>query len=208
MADLSAHLSKDIIIRQVGVLDAYTVDQVHDEFAPLDDEPTMVSRLRNGEMCSFSKAKVMPLVQMTIDRECGNGADAIVILCTNRFDPLSCRVPLIVPYTLIHSMTQALGAGLRLGALFPFETHAESMKENWKETGFHVAYQCRISSDSSPIDESVAFFQESGCQLLVMDCIGYDFALYEQYLEKLQIPIIHPRSLLAETLHYLLHVTF
>lgn len=57
MVDLSAHLSKDIIVRQVGVLDAYTVDQVHDEFAPLGNEPTMVSRLRNGEMCSFQRRK-------------------------------------------------------------------------------------------------------------------------------------------------------
>lgn len=206
MVDLSRKLSKNIEIRQVGALDALGVGEIHDQLAPVDDEPTMVSRLRNGEMCTFSKEKVMPLVQAAIDRECQSGADAIVILCTNRFDPLKSTVPLIIPYTLIHSVTAAIGAGLKVGALFPFESHAASMADNWRETGFDVSYQCRMAQETTPIDESVAFFRQKGCQLLVMDCIGYGFALREAYQRKLNIPIIHPRALIADVLHDILHV--
>ena len=203
MTDLGNHLSADIEVRQVGALDHLSVEQVHEELAPVGDEATMVSRLRNGEMCSFSKEKVMPLVQAAIDREGENGADAIVILCTNRFDPLTSKVPLLIPYNLIHSLTAVVGAGMKIGALFPFESHALPMAENWKETGFDVVYQCRSAAETAPIDQAVAYYKEQGCQMLVMDCIGYDFALREQFQQALNVPIIHPRTLIADLLQNL-----
>lgn len=207
MDEMTMHLSPEINIRQVGVLDPYTVDEVKTKFAASDDELKLVSRLSDKQMTAFSKSKVMPMVQETIDRECADGAALIVILCTNKLDELHANVPFIEPYELIHSVVGTISSDCKVGALFPFEEFGEEMHGNWLEEGIDVVYRC-AHADSSCSDEIADYFTSEGCNLLVEDCIGYSWDCKTFYAEKLGIPVVHPRSLIADMIHNLLNIKF
>ena len=66
----------------------------------------MTSRLSNGDDGLFEE-KVMPLLLRAIRREEEAGVAMIVIL-TNVSDRLHSRVPIIVPFDLLHKMTAAV----------------------------------------------------------------------------------------------------
>lgn len=200
--ELRELIRSEIEITQAGALDTFTPDEALTQFAPIYGEPTMVSRLRDGRMGTFSAAKAMPLLQACIDCACDDGADIVVVLCTNRFYGLRCRVPLILPFDLLHGTVKALNAGLHIGALFPLETYAHEMAEWWMEYGVNPDYLC--VAPNAQLDLDVIGLQFSSVDFLILDCIGYNRRIRDQLSQSLGIPIIWPRALIADMVNSLL----
>lgn len=206
MDELEAHLSSAIEVRQRGALDHMSVEEVKSRLVPSPGEAVMTSRIRGGEMMDFSKKKVMPLLQKAIDEECEKGASMIAILCTNAFDALHCRVPMLLPFDILHSITAAIQADCKVGALFPFESFAGIMEKNWLDYGVSVVYQCMGTKEKN-WDRYAEFFRQKKTDLLILDCIGYTYACRDYFAKQLSIPIVHPRTILVETIHSLLGVS-
>ena len=183
---------------------AADVSELRRQVEPEADEPTLVSRLRNMEMCQFSRKKAMPLLQQCIDRACDDGADVIIILCTNEFEALHSRVPILVPYTVLHTLVPAMAGAMRTGFLFPFETHAAPMQKNWEKAGVVGGHICYHHSTGQPWEDVVAFFKKEHSDLVVMDCIGYSVDMGRELSAALGKPVILPRSLLIHLTHALL----
>lgn len=200
--ELRSMIRPDIAIRQAGALDALSPDAALERYAPVDGGATMVSRLSDGRMGSFSAEKMMPVLQDCIDRVCGEGADIVAILCTNRFTGLHCRVPLILPFDLLHASVQALNAGLRIAALFPLQSHAEQMARWWREYGVDADYLCAAPAD--PPDSEAIVAQFASADLLILDCIGYCKKTRDLLAKRLQIPVVWPRAMIADMINSLL----
>ena len=205
MDELQSHLSEEIEVRQLGALDSLSIREVKDHLTPVPKEAVMTSRLSNGEMMDFSKEKVMPLLLQAIRREEEAGVAMIVILCTTVSDRLHSRVPIIVPFDLLHKMTAAVRSDCRVGALFPFRQFAEQMKENWIRGGVDVTYECMAPKE---LDRGryLDFFKKQRADMLVLDCISYTYECRDYFVRNLGIPVIHPRTVIVSTIHDMLGI--
>lgn len=201
--ELGTHLSKEIMIRQKGALDHLSAKEVKRELEPMNGEPVITSRILDKTMMNLSKAKVMPLLQRAVDGECRDGADVIVLLCTNAFDRLHSRVPMIIPYQLLRGVVTAVQSDCKTGALFPYADYAGQMEENWRKSGVQVAYKC-----ASPMEKCfhryTEFFREEAVEMLILDCIGYTYECRDFFSRELGITVVHPRTVIVNVIHSLL----
>jgi len=205
MYDIVRHLSPQIEIRECGALDNLTIEQIATDLAPKEGEASTTARVRDMSMMVFSYEKVIQLMQQKIDEEIAAGSSMIVILCTSKFPPFKSSVPIIELYDLMHRMVPSLMGNNKIGALFPFDEYAKEMGESWEDVGVPVVYKTVPSKDANK-QEYIDYFRNAGVEMIVMDCIGYSYATKKFYSEQLNIPIIHPRSLLVSTIHDLLNI--
>lgn len=201
--ELRGHLSGGIEIRQRGALDHLSVEEAMEELRPGPGEPVLTSRLSDKSMADFSRKHIMPLLQKAIDKECENGADIVVILCTSEFDELHCRVPLIIPFRLLRGIVAAVKADCKAGALFPFKEFACGMEKNWLKYQVPVVWKC-LTPGNNDWDKYIDFFKEEQAELLILDCIGYTYGVRDYFRQKLDIPVVHPRTLIVGMIHSLL----
>lgn len=201
--ELKQHLSEEIEVRQRGALDHLSVKEVREKLAPLQGEPILTSRLSDKSMADFSKAKVMPLLLKAVNEESSKGADIIVILCTSAFDEIPCFVPVIIPFHLLRGIVTAVKADCNIGALFPFQQFAEQMQKDWETYGISVRCKCAAPNETN-WDKYVDFFKKEKTELLIMDCIGYTYECRDYLAKELNIPVIHPRTLIISAIHSLL----
>ena len=202
VTELRGLIRPDIGFIHRGVLDEFLPEEASARFACEGNEPTMVSRLSSGKMGVFSAVKIMPLLQRAIDQVCSEGADCVVLLCTNRFDELRCEVPLIVPFSVMHSLVASIDSGMSVGALFPFESHAAPMARYWKDYGIDLEYAC--AAPGSEIDYEAVAEKFRKKDLLILDCIGYTGTVRRELSKRLKVPVLWPRALIADLVNGLL----
>jgi protein AroM len=190
-------LPENIEYYEAGGLDGYTVEEVHRSFDTAEGEKTLVTRLADGSMATLSSEKVLPLVQKRILLAAEEGAKGIVILCTSRFPVLLSKVPLIVPFDLMHSMFPPMARSLKVGAVFPFEPYGESMKAEWKEAGLDVVYRCKAPAAVRHGREIAELFAGEDIDFLILDCIGFTREQRRQAEEALGVPVIQPKRVIA-----------
>lgn len=201
--ELKEYLSEQITIRQRGALDHLSAGEARKELAPASGEPVLTARLSDKSMADFSRKRIMPLLCQAVDEECRNGADVIVILCTSAFDEIHCSVPVIIPFHLLRGIVTAVKADCSAGALFPFREFAGQMQKDWEKCGVSVCYEC-ASPKEADWDKYVNFFEKEKIELLILDCIGYTYECRDYFAKKLNIPVVHPRTLIINMIHSLL----
>lgn len=203
--ELKEHLAGEINIRQRGALDHLSMEEVKEKLRPKEGEPVLTSRLSDKSMMDFSKKEVMPLLQKAIDEEYEKGAAIIVILCTNEFDQLHCRVPLITPFKLLRGIMTAVMADCKTGALFPFREFAEGMEANWLKYDIPLVWTCASPKERN-WETYAEYFKEEKIELLILDCIGYTYECRDYFVQQLGIPIVHPRTIMVGAIHNLLGI--
>ena len=102
----------------------------------------------------------------------------------------------------MHSLVQSIHTGMRVGALFPFESHADRMAMWWKEFGVELDYLCVNPGSEMDFDYISSKFQKS--DFLILDCIGYARRVRSELSRRLDIPILLPRALIADLVNSLL----
>jgi len=202
--DIRTILSDHIEIVHAGVMDEFSCEYVCNELAPSNDGEPFVSRLSDGAMHAFSRKKTMELLQKKVDMYCNQDINAIILLCTSKFDPINCNVPLIVPFKLLHNTLKSIDSGMKISAVFPFESHAESMKKSWEEEIALTDSICVNPSDLLGSKKIIEYFLSNKTDLLILDCIGYTNEWHNIISEGLGIPVIHPRTLIAGLLNNIL----
>ena len=199
--DIRVLLDNNIDIIHTGVMDEFSCEYIRNEFVPLEDEEPFVSRLRDGEMHKFSRKAAMELLQNKIESYCHQEIAAIVLLCTSKFDNIKCNLPLIEPYSLLHNTVKSIDLGMKVSVVFPFESHFISMKESWEQDIKLNDSICINPSDNLGCSKIIKYFQHDKPDLLILDCIGYTNEWRRIIYENLNIPVIHPRTLIAGLLN-------
>jgi len=202
MQDLLPLLPPDYSVKLVGALDNLTVEQIKKDYVPAPGEDTFVARLRNGEMVEVPREKELPLLQEAIHQAVKDGADAIIILCTLPFPVFECKVPLITPYEAMHWFIPAIGPGLKVGTLFPYESHAAIQEKTWRDHGIDIVPKCLapVVADGQAIAK---LYANENIDLLVLDCIGFTAPARDEAQKLLKVPVIHAKQLMVGLLKVL-----
>lgn len=191
-------------ITERGALDGLSPNEL-EAVVPLPDDTPYVSRLRDGSQVLLSPEKILPLLQKAVDSVVESGAEMVVVLCTGRFPTLQCPVPLLFPGRLLRSFVEGvLLPESNLGVVVPLSEQAATARESWNSITPHVH-----TASLSPYLDLAADIEEcqtlEGCDLIVMDCLGYTIGHKETLKGLLNIPIVLARTVVARAVQELIY---
>ncbi|MCR4427328.1 MAG: AroM family protein [Firmicutes bacterium] len=214
-----------IQIVEFGALDGLSDAEVA-ALAPTQGEELLVTRLRTGRSVQVSERKLYPLVEAAV-RRAKDQADAIILLCTGSFDDLESNRPLLRPDRILMSTALAVVGDGILGVLTPDRSQACWQAERWEKAARAAGLGTTVVVEAaSPfgVKESVkgnggvtscsgtevqpgpglthtelreAARALAQCDVVVMDCMGYDLSMKEVAREASGRPVMLARSVLA-----------
>ncbi|WP_028927632.1 AroM family protein [Pseudonocardia acaciae] len=186
-------------IVQRGALDGLTRADI-DALAPAPGEHPLVSRLADGDSVVFGHDRSLPLVERAVARAEDDGADAVLIVCSGSFPPLPHRRPLLLTEPLAHHAVAGLAAGARVGIVRPLADQVEDGARAWGRTlGTPVAAVTAVSPYTATLAEIAATAAQIAdrCDLIVLDCIGFDDAMRTAAARATDRPVLLVRTLAA-----------
>ncbi|WP_246588508.1 AroM family protein [Pelorhabdus rhamnosifermentans] len=190
-------------ILDIGALDDLSIEEIQ-RIAPIPGESDLIVKLRTGQSAYVSHGKLMPYMQLAIQKAIKAGAEWIVILCTGDFSKLESSVPLLLPNTILaHSVASIFKAGDSLTVIVPTPGQASEAAERWSMRGFRVA---KVIVES-PFNDHQALFnviendsivQDS--QAIIADCFGFDMNFMKNAAVFYRKPIFVSRMLISHLL--------
>jgi protein AroM len=186
-----------------GALDGFSPNDL-EAVAPLPGETPYVSRLYDGSQVLLSPEKTLSLLQKALDSVVGSGAEMVVVLCTGSFPTLQCPVPLLFPDRLLRGFVKGvLLSESTLGVVVPLSEQVATARESWSSMIPHVH-----TASLSPYLDFAAGVEEcqtlEGCDLIVMDCLGYTIRHKEMLKRLLNIPVVLARTVVARAVQELI----
>ena len=191
-------------IMERGALDSLSSDEL-EAVAPLPDETPYVSRLRDGSQVLLSPEKILQPLQKAVDSVVKSGAEMVVVLCTGSLPTLQCPVPLLFPGRLLRSFVKGvlLPEGI-LGVVVPLSEQAATARESWNPITPHVH-----TASLSPYLDLATEIEEcqtlEGCDLIVMDCLGYTTGHKAMLKRLLNINTVLARTVMARAVQELIY---
>jgi protein AroM len=196
--ELLPHLPPCRVIEH-GALDGLTDSQIA-ALAPRDGEEALTSRLASGGSAVFGHDQAMPLVQQAIDRAENDGVDAVLVVCAGSFPSLRHTRPLLLTEALAHHGAAAIAHGRRVGIVRPLPSQIEDGCTQWERSlGRPVA----AAAAASPYTDGIEAVAQAAaqiadrCDLVVLDCIGYDEPMRRAAADASGRPVLLVRSLAA-----------
>lgn len=159
-----------------GALDGLSPAEIAG-MAPRDGEAVFSSRLANGTGVVFGHDQALPLVERAVARAEDDGADVVLIVCGGSFPPLVHRRPLLLTEALAHHAVAALTGDQRVGVVRPLPKQLDDGARAWERTlGRPVSGTAAASpySDGLSVIAAAAAGLAEGCDVIILDCIGYD----------------------------------
>lgn len=199
--EMKSILGKDVIIVERGALDGLSPEEIQG-LSPEEGEYVLVTRLLNGRQVTVSRERITERMQRCIDileRE----VDAIGILCTGEFPELRSNTVLIEPSLLLLKTVEAVRLKNSLGVLVPSVLQIPDQKGKWAAVGVEV---CAVAV--SPYTGTEGEIEKAGaelreCDLIVLDCMGYNLRTRRIIRDITEKPVLLPRMLMARLIEEL-----
>ena len=201
---------------QFGALDGLGADEIR-AMAPANDEPRLVSRLRDGTQVEMQRSAVHERVRTVLRHADDRRLDVLVLLCTGRFPAMGLGTPFVSSQAAVDHGVMALAADVRrLGVMVPTEAQAREVEgRGWGAPTSAAAHdELRVeASHATPYGlepaEMWAGFDRAArdladADLVVMHCMGYDRDMLERVRRVAGRPTLLARSLVASALRQLL----
>lgn len=192
--EMLATIGEGLAPSEVGVLDGLDREAIA-ALAPREDEPRLVTRLRDGSEVVISREQTRQRLQALLDDLHLQGFDLVVLLCTGYFEGLHARTLFVEAQRAVDHTVEAICEPERtVGVLVPL---AKQMAE------FHAeAYGPRrvLLAHASPYSEDR--FAEAAARLreadvVVMHCMGYTEAMRRHMAELTGRPVLLARRMVA-----------
>ncbi|TZE82290.1 AroM family protein [Calorimonas adulescens] len=185
----------DIEIIERGALDDLSRGEI-EKLTPVKGVGKMlVSRLRDGTEVKLSEDKILGLMQQKIDELNGLGVDAILLLCTGEFPHFDSHALLIKPGDVIKGIVDSLDRSVCLGVMVPDKGQIEMTLNKW--SGFDNI----VIAAASPYGVFDGIVKAAGklnlCDIIVMDCMGYNLQMKEAVKKQSGRPVILSRTTVA-----------
>lgn len=199
VADLRTILGDRPTILEAGALDGLSLGEIR-HLAPSPGEFPLITSTRTGSVVTLSQARVVPLIQLALDRLASGGAQIFVVLCTGEFPPFRAPGLILMPQMLIMSAVQAIGVR-KLGVFPPLADQVKVVQARWTSAGYEA-----IVVPASPYQadelvlEAAAQISSERVDALVLDCQAYKLRHRRMLRDVLDCPILVPNSLIG---HYL-----
>lgn len=177
--ELAGILGDRVRIVEHGALDELSPERIA-ALAPAPGAPgVLTSRLRDGGHAVFTHGDVEPLLADAIARGEADGADATLIICASHFPRFPHTRPLFTLEPLVQAAVRGLLSGFdgaRLGIVAPLPDQVDEAVDRWS-AGVGAVIGGAVAA--SPYADSIAGIAAmtasiaAGCDLIVLDCIGY-----------------------------------
>ncbi|WP_081085402.1 AroM family protein [Burkholderia cepacia] len=173
---LHSYLPAGVEVIHIGVLDGLSREDIERGFAPRPGQPTLVTRLLDGNSVTLDKAAVLPVLQLKLDALDALGYESIIVLCTGEFEGLQCaNAWLIEPDRIIPLTVAALAGKRQVGIVVPLESQIESECRKWADLG--RVPLCATASPYEKGDNAIRIaarrLRDRGAEMIVLDCMGF-----------------------------------
>jgi len=204
LEEMAPAWGEELDIVQHGVLDGLSESEIQ-ALAPVNDEPRLVSRLRDGTETVVRAASVHERMQELVRRldddrdENGEEVDLLVLLCTGHFDDLVSRHLLVKAQPVVDHGVAALSTSCsRVGVLVPVAEQAMRLDG--------LASYASPYSPHSPHSEDrfERAAEELGeADLIALHCMGYTMAHKRRMAELTGKPVLLAREMVATAVSWL-----
>ncbi|MBR4410488.1 MAG: AroM family protein [Firmicutes bacterium] len=185
---------------EAGALDGLTKNQV-ESMKPEPGEHFLVTRLADGSMVTLAARHLSDLMQQQVSRLEAKGASALMILCTEAFQPFDCSIPVIYPNDVLKVLVPIAAPDGHIGVILPEAGQMEDFAEVWKQVVPNVtaAHGSPYAGDGS-LEHAAKSFAHTDVGLIVLDCMGYSSGQQELVSELSGKPVLLSRTLAAKVL--------
>jgi hypothetical protein len=207
LPDFLGAIDADVEVIQCGALDNLTTEEIR-KLAPGGDDDILVTRLRDGVEVTLSERLILDRMKGCVRELEKRDVELIVLFCTGEFPDLEANVPLLRPNVLLERIVSSLAPRGRLCAVVPSRDQIPAAAKKWSRSGWSTCVES-VSPYVGTADELRSCAERVarlGCDLVVLDCIGYSGevrALFRKIVDK---PVILPRSLLGSIAREMLGV--
>ncbi len=199
-ADLQPIFAEKADYIEAGALDGLTKKQV-ESMKPEPGEHFLVTRLADGSMVTVASHHLSDLMQQQVSRMETEGVSAIMILCTEGFQPFDCSIPVIYPNDVLKSLVPMAAPGGHIGVILPEAGQMEDFAEIWKQVVPKVT-ACHGSpyAEDGSLERAAKSFAHTDVDLIVLDCMGYSNVQQNLVAELSGKPVLLSRTLSAKVL--------
>ncbi|MDK2871491.1 MAG: protein AroM [bacterium] len=191
----------DVEILEIGALDGLSLEEI-ESLSPKEGDPVLVSRLRDGREVKLNGNLITRSLKECV-KKIEDKVDIIGLLCTGEFKEISSKKILIEPSNLLAKTVESLNVN-RLGILIPDPRQEEMTLRKWEGKAKEITIGS-ISPYSGKEEELIRMAGElKNCDLIVLDCIGYNLNVKRILRELTGRPILLPRTLIARVIGELL----
>lgn len=195
--------SRKVSIWQAGVLDGLSREAMV-SLAPDAGEVGIVARLLDGSTTLLSHKKIVPRVQVLVDRAVAQGVGLIVILCGADWSALRSPTLIVNPGKVFPAIVTALASGWRLGVIKPSAGQIEQARKQFADRGIEtvVTAASPYTGEQRLHDVRAAAEQlkVAGVDLVWMTCVGMDEVMRSIVREVTGRPVILARTILARVI--------
>lgn len=194
---------------QHGALDGLSAEAI-DRLAPGAGEEPLVTRLTDGSGVVLAHDHAVPLVAKAVARAEDDGADVTLLACSGTFPPLPHHRPLLLTETLAHHAVATLAADSRVGIVRPLPDQLDDGRAAWERS---LGHPVAASAAASPYHDDPAAIGHAAeriadrCDVIVLDCIGYDEHMRAAAAAAAHRPVLLVRTLAARLAGELLTAT-
>ena len=189
----------DTSVREYGALDGLSRIEI-EALAPGEGEEPLTSRLSDGSSAVFGASKILPRLGAVVARAESDGADASLVVCGSEFPPVPHGRPLLWGSDLLHDGVAALCREGNVGVVRPLESQLDDAQRHWGRTlgrppsGLMAANP--YGGDPAEIASSVSR-EMPDCDVVVLDCFGYDESIASAVASESTAVVILSRSIVA-----------
>lgn len=189
-----------------GALDDLSPEEIA-ALAPKAGETVLVSRLRQGGCARIAEERIIPLVQAGI-KALSSQADAIFLLCTGEFPPLTCDKMLFEPDRILRNTVRGLiKPDGRLGVIVPEEDQQDDIVRRWAkyiDNTVVTDYGSPYAKTTEGLEAAAQRLVAQNVDLIVLDCLGYSQQMKEKVKAITHTPVIIPRTLVGRLIEEVL----
>ena len=181
-----------------GALDGMQAEEIA-ALKPSSGDYALVSKLRDGSSATIAKRHILARIQSAITELEGEGAAAVVLLCTGEFPPFDHQRPLLTADRLLINGVRAIAQGRRVGVLCPLPEQEQLTRDKWSTLSddLHVAPASPYGVDLADLRPSAREMKAAGVEYVVLDCMGYTQKMKTFIKREAGVPAILARSVVA-----------
>lgn len=191
-------------VYHVGVLDGLTDNKIAKLAPEVEENNFLETILNDGCPVLLSQKKIMPLLKKKIAEVEAEGCKIIWLLCTGTFPELKTQRSLLVEADeLISGFLKGLNKGnFKLGVLLPVLEQQKYVATKYQ--GVNEVVYTSLSPYELHTQEKlikvIDFFRKEDCDLILLDCMGYQVKLKNLVQEATQTKVILPNQWIARML--------
>lgn len=199
--EIVGSLPRDVVVEEFGALDGLERPDI-EALAPESDDHAFVTRLADGSEVLVGKRWLTRRLQDLLDDLGEDPERVVVLLCTGDFSTLRGHGLFLDARNIVDRGVEALGHGVRrMGVVLPIERQVD---EHHFRASRARAVQPVVASPYRDDDFAAAGRSLSGCEMIVMHCMGFTTPQRATVAEHSGCPVLLPRRLVTAALTQLL----